>query len=150
MNTVTDATIALIKEFEGLVLHPYADAVGVPTIGYGTTVYPDGTHVSLNDPSITEDLAVIFLQHDVAKFAQDVGSLVTAALNDNQFGALVSFTYNLGEGALRSSTLLRKLNAGDYAGAAGQFPLWDHAGGRVLPGLLKRRQAEQALFLQPC
>ncbi|PRP71817.1 lysozyme [Chromobacterium amazonense] len=86
------------------------------------------------------------MQQDLAKFEVGVSRLVKVQLRQNQFDALVSFSYNLGLGSLQSSTLLRLLNAGDYAGAAGQFILWDKAGGKAVPGLLARRQAEQALF----
>ncbi|PRP70248.1 muraminidase, partial [Chromobacterium amazonense] len=86
------------------------------------------------------------LQQDLAKFEVGVSRLVKVQLRQNQFDALVSFSYNLGLGSLQNSTLLRLLNQGDYAGAAGQFILWDKAGGKVLPGLQRRRAAEQALF----
>ncbi|MGC0154945.1 lysozyme [Chromobacterium vaccinii] len=136
--------INLIQQFEGLRLAAYQDAVGVWTIGYGHT--GADVHGGL---AIDQQQADQLLRQDLARFEQGVSRLATAPVNQNQFDALVSFSYNLGLGNLQSSTLLRLLNAGDYRGAAGQFPLWDKAGGQVLPGLLKRRQAEQALFLAP-
>lgn len=149
MRTVNDATIKLIKAQEGLRLKPYLCSAGVPTIGYGTTVYPDGRKVSLEDRAIGEGDAEMFLRHDIKRFADDVEKMVTVELNDNQFGALVSFTYNLGPTALRTSTLLKKLNKGLYQEAADNFLKWIYAGGKPLSGLVKRRQAERALFLHP-
>ncbi|MBM2884118.1 lysozyme [Chromobacterium phragmitis] len=133
--------IALVQKFEGLRLTAYRDIVGVLTIGYGHTG-PDVTP----GLTITQPRAVALLQQDLAKFEAGVSRLVKAPLSQNQFDALVSFSYNLGLGSLQNSTLLRLLNAGDYVGAAGQFILWDKAGGKAVPGLLARRSAEQALF----
>ena len=131
----------LIKSFEGLRLQAYQDSVGVWTIGYGATrgVKPGMT--------ITKDQAERMLLNDVQRFEPEVQRLVTAKLNQDQWDALVCFTYNLGSANLESSTLLRLLNAGDYAGAADQFPRWNRAGGKVLPGLVSRRAAERDLFL---
>jgi GH24 family phage-related lysozyme (muramidase) len=133
--------LQLIKSFEGLRLQAYQDAVGVWTIGYGTTrgVTPD--------LEITQEQAETLLQEDLNKFEQAVNSVTTVPLNDNQFSALVSFTYNVGAGALQNSTLLKLLNDGDIQGAADEFPRWNKAGGRELAGLTRRRQAERALFL---
>ena len=131
----------MIKSFEGLRLRAYKDAVGVWTIGYGTTraVRPGMV--------ITRQKAEEFLQNDLKRFEDAVNGAVKVRINDNQFAALVSFTYNVGSGALRSSTLLRLLNQGNIRGAADQFPRWNRAGGRVLAGLTRRRNAERALFL---
>lgn len=149
MRQINQAGLNLIESFEGCILHPYLDSVKVPTIGIGTIKYPDGTRVTMNDPAITKDQAYAFLQHDLATACQEVCNLVKVALTDNQFGALVSFVYNLGAGALSSSTLLKMLNSSNYSGAADQFLKWDHAGGVVVAGLTRRRQAERALFLHP-
>ncbi|WP_047238415.1 lysozyme [Chromobacterium subtsugae] len=138
------AGISLIKQFEGVRLAAYQDMEGVWTIGYGHT----GPDVK-KGMAITQQQADQLLAEDLQTFETGVGKAVTVPLNENQFSALVSFSYNLGLGNLRSSTLLRLLNKGDYAGAAAQFPRWDRAGGQVVPGLLRRRQAEQALFLTP-
>src|SRR5687768_12491465 len=121
MCQINKAALNLIKSFEGLELKPYLCPANVPTVGYGTTIYPDGTKVAVSDPEITEEQAEEFLRHDLKKFSDGVENLVKVPLNDNQFGALVSFAYNVGTGALQSSTLLRKLNAGDYTSAADQF-----------------------------
>uniref|UniRef100_UPI000225FC22 lysozyme n=1 Tax=Paracoccus sp. TRP TaxID=412597 RepID=UPI000225FC22 len=99
--------------------------------------------------TITKADARTILTRDLPRYEADVTRLVRVPLNENQFGALVSFTYNLGAGNLTSSTLLRKLNAGDYAGAAAEFPTWNKAGGKVLNGLVRRRAAERALFEKP-
>lgn len=135
------AGLALIKQFEGLRLNAYQDMVGVWTIGYGHTG-PDVTPGLVINQQQAEQL----LSSDLTRFETGVSRLVSVALNPNQFSALVSFSYNLGLGSLQSSTLLRLLNMGDYAGAAAQFPRWDRAGGREVAGLLRRRQAEKALF----
>ncbi|MBX9297603.1 lysozyme [Chromobacterium vaccinii] len=143
MKTNT-AGINLIKQFEGVRLQAYQDAVGVWTIGYGHT----GPEVKAGI-RISQQQAEQLLATDLEKFETGVGKAVTVPLNANQFSALVSFSYNLGLGNLQSSTLLRLLNKGDYTGAAGQFPLWNKAGGNVLPGLSRRRLAEQTLFQTP-
>lgn len=148
MRKVSKAGIDLIKSFEGLFLKPYLDPIKIPTIGYGTIQYPDGKKVTMNDPAITEAQAVEYLTHEVNQKAAGVEKLVKVPLNDNEFGALVSFAYNVGTGALEKSTLLKKLNAGDRAGAAEEFPRWNKAGGKELPGLTKRRLAERDLFLK--
>ncbi|MGL4407393.1 MAG: lysozyme [Zoogloea sp.] len=141
MRTINAAGLALIKQSEGLRLDAYPDVVNVWTIGYGHTG-PD-VHPGL---TITQAQAEQLLKQDLARFEQGVSQLVRVSLNDNQFAALVSFSYNLGLGNLRNSTLLRLLNQGDYAGAALQFPRWNRAGGHVVQGLVTRRKQEQALF----
>lgn len=130
----------LIKSFEGLRLSAYKDVVGVVTIGYGTT-----SGVKMGD-TITKERAEELLREDVARFEAQVLRLVKVPLTQGQHDALVSFVYNLGAGNLSNSTLLRLLNAGDYAGAAAQFDRWNKAGGKVLAGLVRRRAAERALF----
>lgn len=134
--------LALTKSFEGLELNAYQDSVGVWTIGYGHTG-PE-VHEGLTWTQEQADDAVQSDTHDAARF---VNGRVMYAISQNQFDALVDFAFNLGLGALGGSTLLKKVNSGDLAGAAQEFPLWDHAGGKVVEGLLRRRQAEQALFL---
>ncbi len=132
----------LIKSFEGLELKAYKDSVGVLTVGYGST----GPHV-YEGLVITEEQAEAMLKSDVSRFERGVTELVKVPLNQNQFDALVSFSFNLGLGNLKSSTLLRKLNASDYSGAANEFLRWNKAGGKVLNGLTRRREAEKKLFL---
>jgi len=137
---INDAGLALIKQFEGCELRAYRDPVGVLTIGYGHTG-PDVTP----GMTITQDQADALLRKDVARFEKAVAGMAKAA-TDNQFDALVSFAYNLGEEALRRSTLLRKHNEGDYAGAKAEFARWVNAGGKKLNGLVKRRASEAALY----
>ncbi|MGD0446791.1 MAG: lysozyme [Edaphobacter sp.] len=139
--TYSDAGLALTKQFEGLNLNSYQDQVGVWTIGYGHTGLT--VHGGL---TITQDQADQLLQSDVASSVACVNRAVTSAINQNQFDALVDFVFNLGCAALLSSTLLRDVNAGNFAAAAQQFLLWDHARGVVIAGLLRRRQAESDLF----
>jgi lysozyme len=138
---ISEAGIKLITLFEGLRLIAYDDGVGVWTIGYGHT-----QGVQPGD-AITEDEAENLLQDDLDDFERCVNHAVSVPLNQHQFDALVSFSFNVGCGALRRSTLLRKLNTGDYAGAADQLLRWNRGGGRVLRGLTRRREAERSLFL---
>lgn len=135
--------LSLIKHFEQLRLKAYLDSVKVPTIGWGHT-----TGVNMGD-TLTEPEADKLLQGDLFVAERAVDSLVFAALNQNQFDALVSFTFNLGEPALTRSTLLKELNAGNYYATANNFLKWVYAGSNIEPGLVKRRQAESRLFLTP-
>ena len=96
----------------------------------------------------TPEQAKSYFKHDLAKFEKTVNESVTVPLTQNQFDALVSLTYNIGSGAFNNSTLLKKLNKGDYQGAADQFLVWNKAGGKVMKGLVRRREAERALFLK--
>lgn len=140
--------LELIKEFEGLSLKPYLDVVGVATIGYGSTYYEDGRLVTMEDEPITEERATELLQYTTDKiFGSFVNKVVKVEINQNQFDALVSFAYNLGNQSLKESTLLRHLNDGNYEDAANQFTRWVRAGGKVLAGLVRRREAEKELFL---
>ena len=133
----------LIKSFEGLELVAYLCPADIWTIGYGHT-----GNVKEGD-SITKAEAEALLDKDLQTFRNGVKRLVKVPLNENQFGALVSFAYNIGLGSLQSSTLLKMLNAGDYTGAADQFLRWNKSGGKVLTGLVRRREAERAVFLTP-
>ncbi|HDR2337911.1 lysozyme [Enterobacter cloacae] len=138
--------IALIKEFEGCRLTAYQDSVGVWTIGYGWTQPVDGKPIRAG-MTIKQETAERLLKTGLVSYESDVCRLVKVGLTQGQFDALVSFTYNLGARSLSTSTLLRKLNAGDYATAADEFLRWNKAGGKVLNGLTRRREAERALFL---
>ena len=139
----------LCKKFEGFSPKPYLCPANVPTIGYGSTYYADGTKVSLDDPEITEERATALLVHEleetfwpaVIKYCPEV------AEDENKSNALVSFTYNLGAGNLAKSTLRKKVNERDWQAAADEFPKWRKAGGKVLRGLELRRAAERELFL---
>lgn len=142
----SDKGIALIKQFEGCKLTAYQDSVGVWTIGYGWTQPVDGKPIRAG-MTIKQETAERLLETGLVSYEIDVSRLVKVSLTQGQFDALVSFTYNLGARSLSTSTLLRKLNAGDYAGAADEFLRWNKAGGKVLNGLTRRREAERALFL---
>ena len=142
----SDKGIALIKQFEGCKLTAYQDSVGVWTIGYGWTQPVDGKPIRAG-MTIKQETAERLLKTGLVSYEIDVSRLVKVSLTQGQFDALVSFTYNLGARSLSTSTLLRKLNAGDYAGAADEFLRWNKAGGKVLSGLNRRREAERALFL---
>jgi len=142
----SDKGIALIKQFEGCKLTAYQDSVGVWTIGYGWTKPVDGKPIRAG-MTIKQETAERLLKTGLVSYESDVSRLVKVGLTQGQFDALVSFTYNLGARSLSTSTLLRKLNAEDYAGAADEFLRWNKAGGKVLNGLTRRREAERALFL---
>lgn len=138
--------IDLIKEFEGCRLTAYKCPAGVWTIGYGHTGKVDGKAVA-SGMAISAAKATELLKADLATYEAAVNSYVTAPITQNMFDALVSFAFNCGAGALKGSTLLKKLNAKDYSGAAAEFPKWNKAGGVVLNGLIRRREREQQLFL---
>jgi lysozyme len=141
IRRINKAGLSLIKQFEGLRLKAYKDVVGVLTIGYGST----GPHVK-EGMIITEQQAEDLLKEDLDRFEQGVANLVKVPLNDNQFAALVSFSFNLGLGNLKASTLLKLLNAGKLDQVPSEFVKWNKAGGKVLAGLTRRRQAEAELF----
>lgn len=140
MTTSSRAGLGLVKTFEGCKLTAYLCPAGVWTIGWGRT-----TNVKRGD-TCTQAQADAWLEQEYDAFERKVRSLVKVPLTANQMGALVSFAYNVGMGALGSSTLLRLLNAGQYDAAAKHFARWNKAGGRVLAGLTRRRAAEAALF----
>ncbi|MBK4770990.1 MAG: lysozyme [Pantoea sp. Morm] len=133
--------INLIKRFEGLRLEAYRDSVGIPTIGYGHT-----HGVKMGDV-ITGAQADAFLREDLQVAELIINTNVKVRLTQGQFDALASFVFNLGSGNFVKSTLLKKLNTGDFSGAAGEFGKWVNAGGKKLPGLVKRRAAEREVFL---
>lgn len=134
------AGIALIKRFEGFARLPYRCPAGVPTIGYGHVMHAGSPQ------HVDEALAGQLLQGDLLAAESAIGRLIVRPLKQWQFDALASFTYNLGAGALQRSTLRRVLNRYADEEAAGQFLRWVHAGGRRLPGLVRRRMAEARIF----
>jgi lysozyme len=136
--------IELIKEFEGMLLHTYLDQKGIRTIGYGHT--GEDVYAGLQ---ISQAEAEAMLLHDLVKFEAGVDRLVRIKINENEFSALVSFVYNLGVGALAHSKLLYFLNANKREEASNEFSRWDECDGKPDPGLLRRRKAEQGLFLKP-
>lgn len=136
----SDSGLALTAHFEGLRLAAYQDGAGVWTIGYGHT---DGVHKGM---TCTAEQALEWLREDVRDAESAVRRLVIVTLNQMQYDALVDFVFNLGAGAFERSTLLKKLNVGDYAGAAAQFKLWNLVDGAPSLGLTRRRAAEADLF----
>jgi lysozyme len=138
----------LCKRFEGFRAKPYLCPAGIPTIGYGSTYYADGRKVTLNDSLISQeaanDLLMYELQHTYLTGV--LRNCPVLATDERKCNAIVDFCYNLGVGRLQTSTLKRKINAQDWDGAKEQLMLWTKGGGKVLPGLLKRRQSECALM----
>ena len=132
--------LALIKKFEGCRLESYRCSANVLTIGYGHTGGVLETDV------ITQDVADKLLEQDIAKFEKYVNVNVAVELNQSQFDALVAWTFNLGVGNLRQSTMLKKLNEGDYQSVPSEMKRWNKAGGKTLEGLIRRRKAEGLLF----
>lgn len=139
-NNKKRAGLALIKQYEGCSLKAYKCPAGVWTIGYGRT-----TKVKAGD-NCSQAQADAWLIEEYDAFERQVLASARVKLSDAQAGALVSFAYNVGIAALKGSTLVRKVNAGDYEGAAIEFGRWNKAAGKVLAGLTKRRAAESALF----
>ena len=142
--TIPKQAIELIKKYEGFSSKAYPCPANVWTIGYGTTRV-DGKPVT-SGMTCTEQQAEEYLKNDLQVFAKAVNRLVKVPLTENQFSALLSFTYNLGVGALEKSTLLKKLNEGSYWVAQAEFLKWIRAGGKILPGLVRRRGEEAELF----
>jgi len=137
----------LIMQFEGLRLKPYLDSVNVPTIGYGTTYYPDGRKATMQDATISKERAFELLTVTANKFASGVAKLIARPVNQNQFNALVSISYNIGLGNFKKSTLLRKVNFNPNDPAiALEFAKWNKAGGKVIKGLTNRRKIEADLY----
>ncbi len=139
---VCGEAVDLIKRFEGFHASVYLCPAGLPTVGYGHVVRRGETFDTLS-----EDDGEELLRRDLAIAKRAVLKLTRVPLEDGQYGALVSFTFNVGSGNYQSSTLRMKLNRGDYDGAAGEFWKWRRAGGRILQGLVRRRAAEKALFV---
>lgn len=140
--------IDLIKSFEGWYAAPYKDPIGIPTIGYGFTYYPATKRkVTMQDKPLTKEQGEQMLREVLVTYENDVKRLVKSPLNQNQFDALVSFTFNLGGGKLSSSTLLKKINKNPCdLSIRDEFSKWRLAGGKVLAGLVRRRAAEADLY----
>ncbi|EON77999.1 Gifsy-2 prophage lysozyme [Lunatimonas lonarensis] len=143
---LNDRGISLMHEFEGLRLEAYLCPARIPTIGWGNTRYENGQPVKMGDV-ITRERADELFKNIVTDFSKGVQRLVSANLNDNQFSALVCFAYNLGLGNLQRSTLLKKVNANPADPTIkDEFMKWTKAGGKVLQGLVRRREAESKLY----
>ncbi|KAF8519739.1 glycoside hydrolase family 24 protein, partial [Hysterangium stoloniferum] len=150
LPTINDATVALIKKFEGFVAAPAPDPIGLPTVGFGHKCQKTNcAEVPFSFP-LSQTTAAQLLQNDAKKFTTCLNSLISPSvtLNDNQFGVLTSFAFNLGCGTVQSSTLLKRLNAGEDPNtvASQEITKFNKAGGKVLSGLTSRRAAEVALF----
>lgn len=147
---MTDAALlaaVLCRRFEGLRLRPYLCPAGVPTVGYGSTIYERGTPVRLTDNPITRERAEALLLHDLrTRRLPAVLSLCPGADSPGSVAALADFAFNVGVGALRASTLRRRVNAGRWDLVPGELRKWVRGGGRVLPGLVARREAEVRLI----
>ena len=143
---ISSSCTNLVKKYEGFRSKPYKCPANVWTIGYGSTFYLNGEKVSLHDSEISETFASELLEKVLNDFASKVDKVIKVSLNQNQFDALVSFTYNIGISAFTKSTLLTKLNNADFQGASYEFIRWNKANGKVLKGLTNRRLDEQKLF----
>jgi lysozyme len=168
MRQINNSGLELIKRFEGIEdgdpttvnLDPYVCPANVWTIGWGHSITYNGRHLTIsNDPvgdlarmlypgGINMEQAEALLFSDTTRFALQVDKTVKVSLTDNQFSALVSFVFNVGIGNFMASTLLKRLNNGDYLGAADELPKWRRANGKILNGLVLRRSAERELFLK--
>jgi lysozyme len=148
VDEAVEVAAALCRPFEGLRLQPYICPAGYPTIGYGTVWKPDGSKVTMEHPPISKETAESWLVHEL-RHNYMVGVLRTSPsllARPKALGAMTDFAYNLGVARYRSSTLCKRVNAQDWGGAKEQLALWVRGGGRVLPGLVKRRAAEAALL----
>ena len=146
---INRATVDLVKEFEGFSAKAYKCPAGIWTIGYGTTASAGVGITPKEGMTITRGDAESYLHGALQKFADQIEDVITAPINENEFGAFVSLAYNIGPGAFRKSSALRLFNEGDKAKAASALLLWNKAGGKVLKGLTRRREAERKLFLTP-
>jgi lysozyme len=139
---------ALIKKFEGCKLKAYKCPANVWTIGYGNTFYENGMKVKEGDV-ITQERAEELAKFIIDQFAVTIAPFILKPLNDNQFSACVSLAYNIGTGGFKKSSVFKKLNVNPLdATIADSFRLWNKGGGKVLPGLVKRREAEIALYFK--
>lgn len=137
----------IIKEFEGFSAKPYLCPANVPTIGYGSTMYKNGERVTMDDDEITEEQATEMLMDTIKSVEKQVKKVLTVKLKPHQMAALVSFTYNVGIGNFSNSTLLAWLNSNpDFTRIPEQFRRWNKGGGKVLNGLIRRREAEIELW----
>lgn len=148
MREALEVAAALCRKFEGLRLRPYLCPAGYPTIGYGTVNKPDGTQVSMDDPPISKETAEDWLMQELAvTYLPGVLRASPGLLGHPQaLGALTDFAYNLGVPRYRSSTLRKRIDAQDWAGAKQELARWVHGGGKKLPGLIRRRAAEATLL----
>lgn len=145
---ISNSGYDLIRSFEGFKTKAYLDTGGVWTIGYGTIKYPNGLSVKSGD-ACTKDQAETWLKNDCKWVDACLDKLVKSQINQNQFDALASFVYNIGETAFANSTMLAHINRGDALSAANQFDRWVFDNGKMIQGLANRRKQEKILFLKP-
>lgn len=148
VNEAVEIAASLCRPFEGLRLRPYICPAGFPTIGYGTVYKPDGSRVTMEHPPITKEVAEEWLMHELRN--NYISGVLRASPiligYPKALGAMGDFAYNLGVGRYRASTLKRRVDAEDWDGAKEQLMKWVRGGGRVLPGLVRRRKAECNVF----
>ena len=144
---LSDNGFRLLGELEGIVLRPYKDSAGIPTIGIGSTYYEDGTKVTMKDKAITKERAIQLAKNVVKSFEARVNKSIVVPMTQNQFDAMVLLCYNIGESGFAKSSVVKNFNAGNLQKAADSFLLWNKAGGKVSKGLTNRRQKERSLFL---
>ena len=144
---LSDNGFRLLGELEGIVLKPYKDSVGIPTIGIGSTYYEDGTKVKMTDKAITKERAIQLAKNVVKSFEEQVNKSILLPMTQNQFDAMVLLCYNIGKSGFARSSVVRNFNLGNIQRAADSFLLWNKAGGRVVQGLVNRRNKERSLFL---
>lgn len=149
ITKVSKDALELIKKFEGFCAQPYLCSANVPTIGYGATFYEDGKKVQVTDPAINEERATQLLLNLLKTFEKHVDTYTRDDVTQSQFDALVCFAYNVGLGALKSSTLLKKVNTNPTDSTIrDEFLKWNKAAGKILRGLTKRREAEAELYFK--
>jgi lysozyme len=147
ITQISNKGLDLIKKYEGFRSKSYLCPAKVPTIGFGSTYYEDGTKVKLTDPAITEEEATRLLKALLVTYEKAVDSFCRDDINQNQFDALSSFAYNCGVGNLKSSTLLKKVNADPTnPSIKNEFMKWNKGGGKILAGLTLRRNEESNLY----
>jgi lysozyme len=147
ITKVSSKGLDIIKKYEGFSSKPYLCPAHVPTIGYGSTYYEDGSKVKLTDSPITQERATELLEALLVSFECAVDSYCIDTINQNQFDSLVSFAYNCGVGNLKSSTLLRKVNVNpNNPTIKDEFLKWTKGGGKTLSGLVRRRTEEAQLY----
>jgi lysozyme len=149
ITEVSKDCVELVKSFEGFFSKPYLCPAKVPTIGYGTILYPNGEKVALNDTPCTVEQATEWMQFELNQKAKEVDAMTTDTVTQSQFDALVSFAYNCGSNALKGSTLLKRVNANpNDATIRDAFMMWVKADGKTLNGLVRRRTAEADLYFK--
>ena len=139
--------LELIKDFEGFSSTSYLCPAKIPTIGWGNTFYEDGTRVKLGEQISKTDALKLLEVVANRDFADKIFPSIKVKVTQNQFDAMVSLAYNIGTGSFLKSTLLKKVNAGDFTGAGEEFLRWNKAGGKEVLGLTRRREREKQLFL---